>query len=282
MNAVTKVLVVLVLLLSAGFAASQIVLYGKREDFGAKYLETAQQLTDTTQKLKQAEGALHDKTVEYDQFKVARDTEVQALQNSLADEKTRVQGLSADLARMTTSVQSLTTANQEQEQRLAVRDQTVEGLREIVTERDEAIKQNLDKIEELIAGGGEKDATIGELEHQLNQVKKAKVELAESEKFLHDTIAGLIRRGIEVEPALAPAINGKVIQVDAVVGAAVIDKGAVAGVKPNTQFTIYNDEGYVASLVIHTVQDELAVGKVMLAAEGRQVSQGDKATTEVR
>lgn len=282
MNAVTKVLVVLVLLLSAGFAASQIVLYGKREDFGAKYLETAQQLTDTTQKLKQAEGALHDKTVEYDQFKVARDTEVQALQNSLADEKTRVRELSADLARMTTSVQSLTTANQEQEQRLAVRDQTVEGLREIVTERDEAIKQNLDKIEELIAGGGEKDATIGELEHQLNQVKKAKVELAESEKFLHDTIAGLIRRGIEVEPALAPAINGKVIQVDAVVGAAVIDKGAVAGVKPNTQFTIYNDEGYVASLVIHTVQDELAVGKVMLAAEGRQVSQGDKATTEVR
>lgn len=282
MNAVTKVLVVLVLLLSAGFAASQIVLYGKREDFGAKYLETAQQLTDTTQKLKQAEGALHDKTVEYDQFKVARDTEVQALQNSLADEKTRVRELSADLARMTTSVQSLTTANQEQEQRLAVRDQTVEGLREIVTERDEAIKQNLDKIEELIAGGGEKDATIGELEHQLNQVKKANVELAESEKFLHDTIAGLIRRGIEVEPALAPAINGKVIQVDAVVGAAVIDKGAVAGVKPNTQFTIYNDEGYVASLVIHTVQDELAVGKVMLAAEGRQVSQGDKATTEVR
>jgi len=282
MSAVAKVLVVLVLLLSAGFAASQIILYGKRENFGQLYLETAQQLKDTSGKLAETQKALSDKTTAFDTQKEQTSTEIASLESALADERTRVQDLNAQLERMTTAVQQLTAANQDQEQRLQVREQTVEQLRATVSERDQTIKDNLDKIDELQNTIAQRDATIGELTHELNQTKKTNVQLAESEQRLQDTIAGLIQRGIEVEPALAPAINGRVIQVDLAIGAAVIDRGTAAGVKPNTQFTIYNDGGYVASLITHQVQDTLSVGKVQMLAPGKQVQVGDRVTTEVR
>jgi len=282
MSAVAKVLVVLVLLLSAAFAASQIILYGKREDFGARYLEAAQQLRDTTQKLNDTQKALSDKTTAFDTLKEQTNTEIASLKSGLADERTRVQDLNAQLERITTAVQQLTAANQDQEQRLQVREQTVEQLRTTVSERDQTIKENLDKIDELQNTIAQRNATIGELTHDLNQTKTTNVKLAESEQRLQNTIAGLVIRGIEVEPALAPAINGRVIQVDQAIGAAVIDRGTAAGVKPNTQFTVYNDGGYVASLITHQVQDTLSVGKVQMLATGKQVQVGDRVTTEVR
>lgn len=282
MSAVAKVLVVLVLLLSAGFAASQIILYGKREDYGARYLEAAQQLKDTAGKLDDTQKALSDKTTAFDTLKEQTNTEIASLKSGLADETTRVQDLNAQLERITTAVQQLTAANQDQEHRLGVREQTVEQLRTTVSERDQTIKENLDKIDELQNTIAQRNGTIGELTHDLNQTKKTNVELAESEQRLQNTIASLIQRGIEVEPALAPAINGRVIQVDLAMGAAVIDRGTGAGVKPNTQFTIYNDGGYVASLITHQVQDKLSVGKVQMLATGKQVQVGDRVTTEVR
>ncbi len=282
MSAVAKVLVVLVLLLSAGFAASQIILYDKREDYGQKWLDTAKQLQVATQNLEQTQKALADKTTAFDTLKEQTDTDIAALKSAVADERTRVQDLNSQLERMTTAVQQLTAANQDQEQRLQVREQTVEQLRTTVSERDQTIKENLTKIDDLQNTVAQRDSTIGDLTQDLNQTKKKNVELTESEQRLQDTIASLIQRGIEVEPALAPAINGRVIQVDSELGAAVIDRGSKAGVKPNTQFTIYNDAGYVASLIIHQVQETLSVGKVQMAAAGKQVQQGDRVTTEVR
>ncbi|MCK4284195.1 MAG: hypothetical protein KAX44_07750, partial [Candidatus Brocadiae bacterium] len=226
MNAVTKVLVVLVLLLSAGFAASQIVLYGKREDFGAKYLETAQQLKDTAAELQKTDAALSDVSRDYDMAKAKWQTGKQALDSSLANERTRVRDLTADLVRANSTSEQLSVAVQDQEQRLATRESTVEGLRTTLAERDSTIKGNLDKIDGLEKTVAEKDATIGELNHELTETKKANVKLAASEKDLEDMIANLIKRGVEVEPTLAPAINGMVIKVGGDV--AVIDRGALA------------------------------------------------------
>ena len=55
-----------------------------------------------------------------------------------------------------------------------------------------------------------------------------------------------------------------------------------AGVKPNTEFTIYDDAGYVAKLIIHDVDPLVSGGLVMLVARDRTVEVGDKVTTEVR
>ncbi len=280
MNAVTKVLVVLVLLLSAGFAASQIVLYGKREDFGKKYLDTATLLKATAAELEETKGNLADVSREYDMSTAKWQTDKQALDSSLANERTRVGDLTSDLERANSTSEQLSVAVQDQEKRLATRETTVEELRITVGERDSTIKGNLDKIDSLETTVAEKDATVGELNHHLAQTKKANVVLAKSEKDLEDKIADLIRRGIEVTPTLAPPINGRVVKVRGDV--AVIDRGALALVKPNMQFTVYRKEDYVASLVIHEVQDELALGRVILSVEGREVRQGDTVTTEVQ
>ena len=58
MNALTKVLVVLVLLLSVGFAVSQMVLFSKRENFGLEYQKAAKLLKETKAQREQLAGEL--------------------------------------------------------------------------------------------------------------------------------------------------------------------------------------------------------------------------------
>jgi len=282
MNAVAKVLVIFVLLLSAAFATSQILLFRKREDYGKKYLEERQARAAAQKQLTDAQAQLAQMTRERDDWKAKYESETASLRSELQNQKDRVAELTKQVEQMAASVQQLTAATKEQEARLATREQTVDQLKNTLAERDATIQQNLDKINQLQDAIAQRDATIGNLQLELNAAKKKNVELAETTRQLQDKIAGLIRRGIEIEPALAPPINGRIIKVDTSVGAAVIDKGALAGVKPNTEFTVYRGDDYVASLVIHRVEDQLSVGRLRSVAKGKTVQQGDKVTTEVR
>jgi TolA-binding protein len=281
MNALAKVLVVLVLVLSVGFAAAEIVLYGKRESYGKKYLAEQKARAEVEQRLKQAQGQLADMTRAHDELKEASESEKLALKTALADEKTRTTDLTNQVNNLNTSVQSLTDGNKTIVLAVANRDQTILELRNIVANRDDAIKQNLADIDQLHKTVTERDGTIADLTNQLTDTKKAYAKLAESEERLQAIVAEWVKRGIEVPAPALPVISGRIVGVDVEHGFAVIDKGAKAGVKPAAQFTVYNDGGYVAKLVINDVQPDVSAGQIRLVNDDKEVAQGDVATTAI-
>ncbi|MHC4480890.1 MAG: hypothetical protein ACYS1C_07980 [Planctomycetota bacterium] len=281
MNAVSKVLVVLVFLLSAGFAVSQMLLYGKREQFGELYQQAAEARNRAQSDLKEVKGQLQDKTVELDRVKNSLETRIQTLEGNLQDEKGRAQNLNSQVADLTAGVQMLTGRANSLEGDIETRDQTILELRQTVSERDQRIQEHLNTVDSLQSTLAQREAGIGQLEHDLTESKKAYRKLAESEGRLQGIIGELVQRDIQVPPAPLPIINGRVVRVDPQHGVAVVDKGRGAGVKPNTEFTIYNEGGYVGRLIIHDVQPDVSVGRVRLLADGQQVTQGDKVTTEI-
>ncbi|MHC5034478.1 MAG: hypothetical protein ACYTFZ_05540 [Planctomycetota bacterium] len=281
MTALSKVLVVLLLILSVAFAASQVILNARRADYAAKYVDAAKKLANTAEQRNEAQRALNDVTDKLEKTKSDLEGQVQALSDSLANERAQSADLERDRESLTLSVRDLTDAVNRADGNIAVREETIKELQSTIQQRDANLKQHLTSIETLERTVADREATIGKLEHDITEGQKAYKELAESEERLQAIMAELVRRKVQVPPVPLPLINGRIVRIDMEHEAAVVDKGSAAGVKPNTEFTIYNDEGYVARLVIHDVQQDISVGRIRLLADGKEIRQGDKVTTEI-
>lgn len=281
MNALSKVLIVLILLLSAGFAFSQMILFGRREKFADLYHAEAAELATTKTQLSRVEGELRDKTVESDTLKNRLEDQVRQLANDLDGEKTRSKDLNTQVEKLTTLVQTQGNRITNMVGDIGTKDNTIDELETTVGERDGTIRQNLDKIDSLGTTIAERDAAIGDLEHRLTESKKAHQQVTLNQERLEAIIGELIAQGVQVPPTPPPIINGRVVRVNTERGIAVVDKGGEAGVKVATQFTIYDEAGYVGKVVIHDVQSAVAAGRVSLLADGKEVKQGDRATTEI-
>jgi uncharacterized protein (DUF3084 family) len=281
MNALTKVLVVLVLCLSVGFAVAQMALHGKREDLLRKYDDATAQLQKAQKDRDEAKGQLDDTRQALDQTKNKYDTEVRQLTADLADQKALVTGLGLEKQNLTTSVQSLTETTNKQATQVDALNVQIGELRTTLAQRDQAITDNLAKIDGLQNTLAQRNTTIDDLNFQLVEAKKEIKKLADSEERLLAVQTELRNRGVAVPPVQLPVINGRVVRVDTGLGVAVIDKGSKDQVKPNSEFTVYRDNIYVGRLVILDVQPDISAGRVRLLADGKAVEQGDKVTTQI-
>jgi predicted RNase H-like nuclease (RuvC/YqgF family) len=289
MNALTKLLVVLVLLLSFGFAVSQIVLYNRRENYGA-LLEEAKTRLDTVQRdLAQAKLNLEDTQDTLALTKTTLEDKVQRLTDALEDEKDLVQAKTEQLNRESTSVASLTEFSRGLNDQIASLRVTLDEQGDSIEALNATINEQQVAIGDLRSTVSERDATITGLELDLEDAKKANTFLAESNARLEGIVLEFKNRGFEVPPAPPPAIDAIVVRVDQIDeehATAVIDKGAADDVKPNTQFTIYrhtgDDKGFVATLVIHDVWEQVAGGLLTRQVPGKQAKAGDRATTTIQ
>lgn len=281
MNALAKVLIVVVLLLSAGFAVSQMILYGKREDFGRRYRDEVAAHRATDDSLKKAAGELQDKTRALDRVKNDLQNQLDVLTSDLADERARSRDLNTQGVTLTGIVEQHANKINSLDGVVAARQESIDSLEAEVVKRDGTIQANLDKIDSLQTNVAERDTSIDDLEHRLTESKQAYQIVAVNEERLEAIIEELLERDVHIPPAPLPIINGRVVRVNRELGVAVVDKGGAAGVKPNTQFTIYSDGTYVAKLVVHDVQSEVSAGRIKLLASGKQVEQGDQVTTEI-
>jgi hypothetical protein len=283
MSAFTKVLVVVVLVLSAGFSLSQIMLFNRREDYGKKYVDAAKQLGDTQAALTKAQAEGADWKNKYETTQGTLQNANDVLTADLARQKTAVAQLNASLTSEQTNVKTLSDTVQAQLADIQARDQVITTLKDSVAKLDQTVKDNVAKIDTLNGNIKDQLAKIGDLDNQLLDVKKERARLAESEAGLKAIIGDLVRRGIRVTSlGPVPPIAGKLVRVDTDLGAAVVNKGSDDRVAPNTEFTIYRDSQYVGSLVIHDVQKDLSVGRVTMLAPGQKIEVGDDATTEVQ
>ena len=83
MNAFTKVLVVVVLILSGGFAASQMILYAKRADYREKYDQAAAQLETQSKLARDSQAQLKEAGRSYDILKSTKDEEIARLKSEV-------------------------------------------------------------------------------------------------------------------------------------------------------------------------------------------------------
>ncbi len=282
MNALTKVLVVLVLVLSVAFAAAEMVLYRKREDFATKYREASEQLQTAQRDLETRNGELSDLKGQTDLTIAGLRQQVLTLEDQVKDEQARANDLNTSLEQERANVGRLTEATQSQQTRIDTLLTSLDGLKTQVTELQGIITTKENSIKGLQDTVVQRDTTITDLTVELTQVKQVKTELAEEKGRLDGIIAQLRTLGFRIPPAPTPPINALVISADNALGTVVINKGTDGQVKPNTHFTLYDDEGFIATLVIHEVSDTVAGGRVIRTAEGRQVHVGASATTEIQ
>jgi len=200
MNAFTKVLVVLVLLLSVGFAASQIVLYGKRQDLSAM-------LDKATSDLKAASTLAADRAAQLKDLqdktdRTISDLRVQAqdLQTRLSDKTLEAAGLQSQFTTEQASVKSLTEATKSQ---LASIDSLNANLRERdakIADQGAQLTAKITQIADLTETVKQANAKIGEQEQQITAVKKENKKLADANDDMMAQLQDLVRRGVEVAP----------------------------------------------------------------------------------
>jgi predicted RNase H-like nuclease (RuvC/YqgF family) len=280
MNAVTKTLIVLVFALSVAFAAVQVMLYGKRENFGEAFKQADSARRTAQEKQKAAEEKLAEVQQDIGSQLSRREADNERLAADKAEAEGQVKELQRTVADMNSTIQQREARVVALEEDMDTRDASIAELKGTIQDRDTAIKTHLDKVAALDGTIAERDATIGQLQHDLTETKKTLVATSASEKELLATITELKRRGIAVPPIALPIVNGRVVRVNSEYGVAVVDKGSNSGVKPNTTFTIYDGTEYVARLVVQDVQSDSSLGLIQLQA-GRDVKEGDKATTEI-
>jgi predicted nucleic acid-binding Zn-ribbon protein len=280
MSAVTKTLVILVFALSIVFASMQVVLFGKRANYGDLYVKTAEQLNTARGDLDKTKKELSDAQVALDKEKARLEADNQRLANDKAAADAEVQKLQLLTGQMNTTIQGRDARVTALEGDIATRDASIKELKTTVDQRDAAIKEHLGTITDLDKTVADRNASIGQLQHDLTETKKKLVATSASEEQLLATISELVARGVAVPPIALPIVNGRVVRVDNEYHVAVVDKGKDDGVKPNTTFTIYDGNEYIARLIIQDVQPKSSVGLIKLMA-GRDVKEGDKATTEI-
>jgi hypothetical protein len=282
MSAVTKVLIVFVLLLSGIFAGSQILLFQRRENFADLYAKSQENLKTTRQELDTAKNDARDWRQRHDAIKASLDNEVTVLKQQVLTQtdNARVQGQRLDATML--NVTELTKTVQAQAADVKAKDDAIVQLRTAVGDREKQVQAGLAKIDELDKTLKQKDAQIGSLDNQLLELKKKHEELARTEQRFEAIVADFVRRGFSITQLEVPPINGYVVGVDTEQSVAVINQGSKAGVKPATQFTVYRDSALVGTLEIQDVYAEMAAGRVIRLADAMQVQIGDSATTEVR
>jgi len=282
MSAFTKVLVVFVLLLSVVFAAAQMVLFGLREDYGQRYDQAAKQLVATQADLADARSALADTkaalgrvqsgldqvTAAYNDATKTKDEAIALLEKSLADQKVANLELAKGASTLTQRVTELSTIESQ--------------LKAVIAERNVEIKGQTDKIAELDKTVAARDETIRGLNSDIVALKEEKQVLAEEKAKIEALIEYAVRElHVSLPPSPMAPVTGQVVRVSEDSMDVVINKGKRDGVAYGYRFTLYNDAaGVLGFFVVTDLEDDLAAGKLELA-QGKTVTQGDFATTEL-
>jgi peptidoglycan hydrolase CwlO-like protein len=282
MNAFTKVLVILVLVLSIGFAASQIILYGKRVKLNTALAQANSQLSQVTSQKNDLDKQLSDLKAGTDRTIADLKNQNQDLDSKLKDAGQNIASLQNDSAQKQASITSLSANTKTLGDTINQKDA---ALAQADKDKDDLTKQVQDKVTQLAQVTTQlkdSEAKAGDLTQQLTESKKQNVKLADANETMSSQLADLVKRGFNIEPAAAPPINAKVLTVNSQLNTAVINKGSESGVQKNTEFTIYRDSTYVARMIITDVDKQVAAGRVTILAKGQEPQQGDDATTTIR
>ena len=282
MNTFAKVLVVIVLLLSSGFAISQMLLYSKREMWRGRYERVQQQLDTKTEQLEQSTEEAERLRNERDRIKQTKDSKINRLEEDIETKNLQISKLERRNEKLQTSVDQARARVANLEERLDDKEGVITELETKVDNLDGSLKQALGKVENLSEEVRAKANQIDELDQKIAQLQKEKRKVVQEREDLESMLAQLEAKGIHVGTTEVPIIDAKVIRVDNELGAVVINRGKKDGVQVGYPFTIYRDEQFVARVYIMEVHEDYSLGRVDKQLAQKAAKVGDEATTRIQ
>lgn len=286
MNVFGKVLVVVVFLLSIGFAVSQMILFDLRDQYRAKYEDESAIRGRVENQLEETRDELARVTGEFDAYRSDKRREIGNLESRIEERGLRIsrlerdlEGESAKLAQALTNVEALTA-------RLDAKDGIIEEHEARIASLDESLKGRMDKIEELEETIRRHTVTISDQEKDIARLQE---ELDHTHTRLQDRkrqLAELEARGVHIDIGKPlPPIDGVLSRVDNEIGVAVLNRGAEHGVEINFDFVVYREANFIARLYVMDVFPEHSLARVdreLTDPRETPLQIGDSVTTRIR
>ncbi len=286
MNIFGKVLVVVVFLLSIGFAVAQMILFEQRTQWRAEYNQEVERRRSVESDLSETRRRLERQTTELDTLRAEKRSEVDALTQRVQERDQRISRLESDLERRADE--------------LSQSQKNLELAQQRVAELDTIIKEHETKIAELEASKAQAEEEILALEEQIRthvntidglekNIAELEEDRARTQRRLQDRerqLAELEARGVHIDIGKPlPAIDGMLSKVDNDIGVAILNRGEEHGVEINYDFVVYRDESFIARVYVMEVfpQHSLArVDRELTDLDTTPMRVGDKVTTRIR
>lgn len=286
MNIFGKVLVVVIFLLSIGFAVAQMILFTERTQYREMYEDSSAKLNRTEGRLGETERDLEELRTEFDNFRGAKRREIENLESEIEGKETDIMRLQRD--REEQSAQ-LTKAQQNKEAligNLNRKDEIIEQHESRIAELDERVKERMDEIDGLEENISEQRALVNEKRNNIARLEEEKENALTRLQDRERQLAELEARGVHVDIiAPLPPIDGHLSRVDNEIGVAIINRGSDHGVEINFDFVVYRENDFVARLYVMDVYPNHALARVdrdVTDLQEQPMEVGDNVTTRIR
>lgn len=282
MSATAKLLTILLLIMSAAYAAVSASLFAKRQDYKTKLEKLASEKGAMEADLKAKIEEWQSRSRKIEKEKQAADGKIGQLTTALRREEAGNKRLEGQLAGRAKEVERLQTSNETLVTELKAEKGEVRRLRakgdkldtELVAAREEA-KQKARKIEELADAKSQQERDIAGLKESLTDTKTA---LGDRE----GTLELLVKKGVDIGQASKKVVLGRVIGTRGNV--VVINRGRNDGVLIGSDFTIHggSDRGYVGKMRVYQVETDLAYGSPVKGFVTKPIQIGDQVRNDIQ
>ena len=281
MNVFSKVLVVIVLLLSCGFVVSQMLLNSRREEWRAKYDDVNGQLATQKTKAQQLTTQSADLQQKLDNLRASSALEINALRDDVDGKTRQIAALGLDKEAYQAEAERSGTRVTSLEGRLNAKDAAIESLSGRNHELDGQLKGALDKVASLQGDVRDKDNKIDELDGQVALLNKSLRETSQDRDALIGKLAYLQGIGVNVEilSGTIPMVDARVVQADNEIGSVVLDKGKNDNIEIGMAFAIYRGTTLIAKAEVVQLTDDRCLAQVDHRLDNMPVEMGDRATT---
>ena len=283
MSAIGRIFIVLNLVLAAAFLGWASSANGTTDNWKKKFNDEvaakAEALAEKDAEISDLRGQISSLEDGQRTFREERDdakARVTELEGALADAKRENADLGAKIAEINATLGDY---NQTIASLVEAKDAAIERAHEAEKERDDAVDQA--QAAELARRDAEEAANMASA--KIAELEKANAQLSEKVSSLETEIGTLVAiTGVSRNQFEAvPEIEGAVLEADtdSGTGLVVLNVGKDKGVKRGYVFHVYRGNQYKGEVRVENVQDGFCSAVVVGTANGRQIAQGDRATT---
>ncbi|HOX36687.1 MAG TPA: hypothetical protein PL033_01755 [Candidatus Brocadiia bacterium] len=285
MNIAAKVLVVLVIALSALNCGANFYLFKKRTDWKTRY-ET-------------------DVNAANAQIESEKDTAARWHLWAL-NQTARADKLQSEIGQLKTAAEERLAAIKDKDKQLAAQERQIAETQELA----KAAQANLNKQQDIAQSYkaesekysaqlleaqktiAEKSEQVASLQKNIDQLQEEKKELVQTNKKISQDLAKMENAWQEAQQLVTlpdvgefpPPLDATVIDYRNDLNLVVLNVGREQGVKVNYKFTVYRADAYVGKVVVDMVDDGVCTARPVdgMQAEGQEIQVGDAATTRIQ
>ena len=281
MSGTAKFLTILMLLLSAAYAAVSASLFAKRQDFKGKYESAMVEKAGLEKTLRGEIAALESKSRDLDRQRQEGQREIATLKTALTREEASNKRLDGQLKSSESERERLVTATEDFAARLKHEEQVRAKLRkeaddlndQLTKERATVVARN-EELDKLKLAKADVDRELVSKNEELTETK-GKLQGTE------ETLTRLAKEGVEVDPRASKTVTGQVINMEGSV--VVINRGRDHGVLVGSMYTIYSIDrgGYIGKMRIRQVEKDLAYGSPVKPVTIQPIRVGDQVSNKI-